>query len=120
MAVAAIASGAVTLALALQKTIDAIVHIRARLRLVKLDIQNKELDTRDKELEIRKKERDFAFEAAAMFVDTLGLNADPATKAMLVQAALSPTLKLGRVRGLELPLPTPQSSGGKTETTENG
>lgn len=71
-------------------------------------------------LEVEKNRVEVALETASKMVDTLHPGIDMATKGMLVQALLPSLLQLSTTEGLELALPAPKSSEGKTGTTENG
>lgn len=80
---------------------------RQRLELEKqrLDIQEKRLELQEKRLELQKKEFLDALEIAGMMVDLSHPGADPATRAMEIQALLPNVIQLQQARGFELALP---------------
>ncbi len=72
----------------------------------RLAIEQQRLELLEKRLEVQKKGIEYAFEIAGRVVDTLHPGADPAARAMEIQALLPNLLQLQNGRGLELALPS--------------
>ena len=72
-----------------------------------LEIEKQRLELLEKRLEVQKKGIEYALEIANKTVDTIYLNADAETRAMLVQTLLPNILQLQNGKGLELALPAP-------------
>lgn len=72
----------------------------------RLAIEQQRLDLLEKRLEVQKKGIEYALEIAGRVVDTLHPGADPAARAMEIQALLPNLLQLQIGRGLELALPS--------------
>ena len=85
-----------------------------------LAIERERLEILEKRLDVQKKGIEYALEIATKTVTILQPNADEQIKAMLIQTLLPTILQLQNGKGLELVLPTPQSSEEKTVRPENG
>ena len=71
-----------------------------------IEIEQRRLELLEKQFEIQKKSIEFAMEIAAKMVDLLHPGADPATRAMEIQALLPDYVQLRQNgKGLELALP---------------
>jgi Pentapeptide repeats (8 copies) len=75
-----------------------------------LTIERERLEILEKRLEVQKKGIEYALEIATKTVTVLHPVADEQTKAMIIRALLPNILQLQNGKGLELILPTPQSS----------
>lgn len=75
----------------------------------RLEIERLRLEVLEKRLETQKKAIEFALEIANKVIDALHPDADPATRAMEVQALLPNLVQLQNGRGLEIVLPAPQN-----------
>jgi len=74
-----------------------------------LEIEQRRLEVLEKQLEIQKKGIEYALEIAQKMVDLLHPGADPATRAMEIQALLPNLVQLQNGKGLELALPASQN-----------
>jgi hypothetical protein len=76
-----------------------------------LEIEQRRLEVLEKRLEVQKKGIEYALEIASKVVDVLHSSADPATRAMEIQALLPNLVQLQNGKGLELALPpSPKST----------
>src|SRR6266702_5021167 len=71
----------------------------------RLEIEKQRLEILEKQLEVQKKGIEYALEIAGKVVDLLHPSADPATRAMEIQALLPNLVQLQNGKGLELALP---------------
>lgn len=71
----------------------------------RLELEQRRLEVLEKQLEVQKKSIEYALEIAGKVVDTLHPGADPATRAMEIQALLPNLVQLQNGKGLELALP---------------
>jgi|SRR6266436_7036413 len=71
----------------------------------RLEIERQRLELLEKQLDVQKKEIEYALEIAGKVVDLLHPGADPATRAMQIQALLPNLVQLQNGKGLELALP---------------
>lgn len=71
----------------------------------RLELEQRRLEVLEKQLEVQKKGIEYALEIAQQVIDTLHPNADPATRAMEIQALLPNIIQLQSGKGLELTLP---------------
>ena len=77
----------------------------------RLEIEQRRLELLERQLEIQKKGIEYALEIAGKVVDTLHPGADPATRAMEIQALLPNLVQLQNGKGLELALPAHKIGG---------
>jgi hypothetical protein len=70
-----------------------------------LEVERQRLELLEKRLEVQKKGIEYALEIASKVVDILHADADPATRAMEIQALLPNLIQLQSGVGLELALP---------------
>jgi hypothetical protein len=84
----------------------------ARLRVAQqqLELEQQRLTLQKAILEAEHQRINLAFETASKIVERLALNADEASKGMLVQVLLPQLLQLGSSNGLELILPSSQGN----------
>lgn len=76
-----------------------------------LQLEQRRLELLEKQLEVQKKGIEYALEIAEKVVDTLHPGADPATRAMEIQALLPNLIQLQNGKGLQLVLPaSPENS----------
>lgn len=71
----------------------------------RLEIERQRLELLEKQLDVQKKGIEYALEIAGKVVDLLQPGADPATRAMEIQALLPNLVQLQSGKGLELALP---------------
>ncbi|WP_220210953.1 hypothetical protein [Reticulibacter mediterranei] len=71
----------------------------------RLELEQRRLEVLGKQLEVQKKGIEYALEIAGKVVDMLHPGADPATRAMEIQALLPNLVQLQNGKGLELALP---------------
>jgi hypothetical protein len=76
----------------------------------RLQLEQQRLEMLEKQLEVQKKGIEYALEIAEKVVDTLHPGADPATRAMEIQALLPNLIQLQNGKGLQLVLPAPLES----------
>jgi transcriptional regulator with XRE-family HTH domain len=81
-------TGVVTLAVALQKVVEAVAEAQKKLKKEKLEIEREDLDIQERKLELKQKQLQYAIEVANKVVEDFYPNSDPQTKATIKQDLL--------------------------------